>query len=156
MNHTLTGLRIILRAIQALFGVGVFSLPIIIIAEALPPAALPKYTSFMAVVSVISFAIGPLIGGAIAANSSWRWIFIIKLPLLTYDSTVKHCSYSDTSVPVGIVAFVADLIALPRAFPHHHKASNNRSHFKLASLKQLDVIGGFCFLGGAMFIVIAL
>ena len=51
---------------------------------------------------------------------------------------------------------MADLIALPRAFPHHHLIGNNRSHFVLASLKKLDGIGGFCFLGGAMFIVIAL
>ena len=85
----LAGLRIVLRAIQGLFGAGIFSLSIIIIAGAVPPSALPKYTSFMAVVSVISFAFGPIIGGAIAADSTRRWIFIMKSALHASNSVIS-------------------------------------------------------------------
>lgn len=48
------------------------------IAEAVSPAEYPKYVAMVSVMYVLSYALGPLIGGAIAAHTTWRWIFWIK------------------------------------------------------------------------------
>lgn len=50
----------------------------VILAEAIPPEQFPKYVSLVAAVTALAFAIGPLVGGAITNNTTWRWVFWIK------------------------------------------------------------------------------
>ncbi|GAP86914.1 putative MFS multidrug transporter [Rosellinia necatrix] len=96
--QTLTQL-IIFRAFQGIGGGGCFSLCTILVIELVPP---PKYTQFVSNISVVnalSLLLGPIIGGAIASGTSWRWIFIIN-------------------IPIALPALLISLYALPKDFPY--------------------------------------
>jgi len=48
----------------------------------LPPAKFGKYMAIISSVLAIASVLGPLLGGAINDNSSWRWVFLLKYVLL--------------------------------------------------------------------------
>lgn len=58
-------------------GGGTFSLSTIIITEIVPPASYPKYTANLSMAIALSLLLGPIIGGAISAGTTWRWVFLI-------------------------------------------------------------------------------
>ncbi|KAF9922173.1 hypothetical protein FBU30_007739 [Linnemannia zychae] len=72
---------IVFRAIQGLGGSGLLSIVLIIISDIFPLEERPKYQSVIWSVFGISSVIGPLLGGVFVEQASWRWCFLINLPL---------------------------------------------------------------------------
>jgi MFS family permease len=52
-----------------------------IIAFLVEPSKRPTYTGIMGFSYCIASVIGPLVGGAITSNTTWRWCFYINLPV---------------------------------------------------------------------------
>ncbi|KAI4851222.1 MFS general substrate transporter [Aureobasidium sp. EXF-8845] len=52
-----------------------------IIAFLVEPSKRPTYTGIMGFSYCVASVIGPLIGGAITSNTTWRWCFYINLPV---------------------------------------------------------------------------
>lgn len=69
---------IILRTFQGLGASGVYSVVNTIVFELVPPEKYPKYLLFLAADFAISFFSGPLLGGLINRNTTWRWVFLLK------------------------------------------------------------------------------
>ncbi|KAG0306163.1 hypothetical protein BGZ98_002871 [Dissophora globulifera] len=69
------------RAIQGLGGSGLLSIVMIIITDIFPLEERAKYQSIIWSVFGISSVIGPLIGGVFVQQVTWRWCFLINLPL---------------------------------------------------------------------------
>jgi MFS family permease len=46
--------------------------------EMIPPAKYPKYGSLLSADVALATLLGPIIGGAIADGTSWRWVFLLK------------------------------------------------------------------------------
>ncbi|DAA75275.1 TPA_exp: Uncharacterized protein A8136_2026 [Trichophyton benhamiae CBS 112371] len=69
------------RAIQGLGGAGIFSGSMVLIVEAVPLAKRPMYMGFGGATFGLSAVLGPLVGGALTSNASWRWCFLINLPI---------------------------------------------------------------------------
>ncbi|KAF9345937.1 hypothetical protein BGX26_002590 [Mortierella sp. AD094] len=72
---------IIFRAIQGLGGSGLLSIVLIIISDIFPLEERPKYQSIIWSVFGISSIVGPLLGGVFVQQVTWRWCFLINLPL---------------------------------------------------------------------------
>ena len=69
------------RAIAGLGAAGIFSGSLIIIAHSVSLEKRPVYTSIVTGMYGIASVAGPLMGGALTDNVSWRWCFYINLPI---------------------------------------------------------------------------
>ncbi len=69
------------RGLQGVGGGGLFSLSFAIIGDVVAPRERGRYVGFITSIFTVTSVIGPLIGGFIVDNTSWRWIFLINLPL---------------------------------------------------------------------------
>ena len=69
------------RAIQGLGGGGLLVSAQAAIGDVVPPRERGKWTGLFGAVFGISSIAGPLIGGFLTTNASWRWIFYVNLPL---------------------------------------------------------------------------
>ncbi|KAF9929857.1 hypothetical protein BGZ67_006116 [Mortierella alpina] len=106
---------IVFRAIQGLGGAGLLSIVLIIISDIFPLEERPKYQSIIWSVFGISSVVGPLLGGVFVQQSTWRWCFLINLPL-------------------GVVTIVSVLLFLRLPF--------ERQELKM-QLARIDYLGTF-------------
>ncbi len=68
------------RILQGLGGGGLIVTAMAVIGDVVPPRERGRYQGFFGGVFGLSTVLGPLIGGFIVGNASWRWIFLINLP----------------------------------------------------------------------------
>ncbi|CAI7604174.1 unnamed protein product [Penicillium pancosmium] len=138
----LGGIGIIFRAFQGLGGAGVYSLTLFSFVRIVPYKHFDKVSSLAGGISSLGLVLGPLLGGAIANNGSWRWVFLYN-------------------VPAGIISWVFILFALPIHFPHSSPdhAAGLESQFWLATkdfFRRVDILGSFLTLTSCSFIIAAL
>jgi EmrB/QacA subfamily drug resistance transporter len=69
------------RAIQGLGGGGLMVSAQAAIGDVVPPRERGKWTGLFGAVFGVSSVAGPLIGGFLTSNVSWRWIFYVNVPL---------------------------------------------------------------------------
>ncbi|KAK4247551.1 major facilitator superfamily domain-containing protein [Corynascus novoguineensis] len=69
------------RAVQGLGLGGVLSGSIILVTENAPLRKRPIFFGVLMACMNIGAIIGPLIGGALTSNASWRWCFLINIPI---------------------------------------------------------------------------
>jgi EmrB/QacA subfamily drug resistance transporter len=86
---------VIFRAVQGVGAGGLFPLTLAMVGMIVPPRDRGRYQGLIGSVFAGASIIGPLIGGFIVDNASWRWIFYVNLP-------------------VGGLALVVILVTMPR------------------------------------------
>jgi EmrB/QacA subfamily drug resistance transporter len=69
------------RGLQGLGGGGLFVTTMAVIGDIFSPRERGRYQGYFGAVFAVSTVIGPLLGGIIVQDFSWRWIFYINLPL---------------------------------------------------------------------------
>src|SRR3984893_2666642 len=74
-------LLILFRVIQGAGGGGLAPSEQAILADTFPPKQLGQAFALYGVAVVMAPAIGPLLGGWITDNFTWRWIFLINVPV---------------------------------------------------------------------------
>lgn len=72
---------ILFRAIQGIGGGGLMAIAFAIMGDVIPARERGRYTGYFGAVWGVSSLAGPLLGGFITDNFSWRWIFYINLPI---------------------------------------------------------------------------
>jgi len=93
---------VVFRAIQGVGAGGLFPLTLAMVAMIVPPRDRGRYQGLIGSVFAGASIIGPLVGGFIVDNASWRWIFFVN-------------------VPVGIAAMAVIAVTMPkRAYRQEH------------------------------------
>jgi EmrB/QacA subfamily drug resistance transporter len=72
---------IIFRGVQGLGGGGLFAVALSIVGDVIPPRDRGRYQGYFGGVFGIASVIGPLIGGFLVDEASWRWVFYVNLPI---------------------------------------------------------------------------
>ena len=77
MNWLIAG-----RAMQGLGGGGLMSLSMALIGDMVPPRQRARFQGYFAALFTGAHVCGPMIGGLVVANVSWRWLFVGYIPLV--------------------------------------------------------------------------
>src|ERR1700759_5199519 len=72
---------IVFRLAQGFFGGGLAPHPQSIIVDTFPPARRGAAFGVTAIATIVAPVLGPTLGGYIADQASWRWIFFINIPV---------------------------------------------------------------------------
>lgn len=72
---------IVFRSIQGLGGGGIWGLTFAVVGDIVPPRERGRYFGLFTSVWAVSSVAGPLLGGFMVDHVSWRWIFLVNLPL---------------------------------------------------------------------------
>jgi EmrB/QacA subfamily drug resistance transporter len=93
------GELIAFRALQGLGAGGLMVGVLAVIGELIPPLERSKYMGLMMAVMPVAMIGGPLAGGFITDNFSWRWAFYVNLPLGAVALVV--CWFTLAKLPRG-------------------------------------------------------
>lgn len=72
---------IVFRALQGFFGGGLQTNQQAIILDTFPPERRSAALSITAVATIIAPVLGPTLGGWLTYNYSWRWVFLVNIPV---------------------------------------------------------------------------
>jgi EmrB/QacA subfamily drug resistance transporter len=75
------GMLIAARAIQGLGAGALIPLAIITIGDLVPPSERGRWQGLTGAVIGVASVLGPFTGGWIVDNASWRWVFLVSLPV---------------------------------------------------------------------------
>jgi len=115
---TSLGMLVAARVLQGLGGGGLMVMAQSLIGELVPPRERARFQAYFATNFTLANVGGPLIGGLVVHHASWRWLFLINLPLcaiagwrllrLPRGSGNRQVMLAD---PLGALAFAAAVSA---------------------------------------------
>jgi EmrB/QacA subfamily drug resistance transporter len=97
---------IIFRGVQGLGAGGLFSLALSIVGDVIPPRDRGRYQGYFGAVFGLSSIVGPLTGGFLVDEASWRWVFYVNLPIgvvaLGVIARVLHSDHRRRSARIDV------------------------------------------------------
>lgn len=78
------------RVLQGLGGGGLMTLSQALIGEVVSPAQRARNQGWFAIIFTLASVLGPVVGGVVVEHASWRWLFIVNVPLCAYAAWRLH------------------------------------------------------------------
>lgn len=75
---------VLARVLQGLGGGGLMVMAQALIGELVPPRERPRFQAYFASIFTLSSVGGPVLGGLVVSQFSWRWLFAANLPLIAF------------------------------------------------------------------------
>ena len=114
------GVLVLARAVQGIGSGGIQAMSFVVIADIVSPRERGRYVGAFTSIWAFTSVLGPLVGGVIVDNFSWRWIFLANLPFgilaiamiqkYLHLPTVRRDTKIDTQGAFLLTAGVASLI----------------------------------------------
>jgi EmrB/QacA subfamily drug resistance transporter len=92
---------IVFRGAQGIAGGVLTSTVFTVVSQIFPPAERARYQGIFSAVFGLASIVGPLIGGYLTDNLSWRWVFYVNLPIGLVALTVLWLSFPNIR-PTGV------------------------------------------------------
>src|SRR4051794_6514843 len=70
-----------LRMVQGAAAGGLMTLAMAAVGDLVAPRERGRYQGYIAAVFAVATVVGPLIGGVLVEQASWRWVFLVNLPV---------------------------------------------------------------------------
>ncbi|KAM0803962.1 drug resistance transporter EmrB/QacA subfamily [Usnea florida] len=129
---------VVFRAFQGIGGGGIYTLVFVISLQMVPKERFAALSGILSSAYGFSATLGPLLGGLISGNTTWRWVFLLN-------------------VPPGFVVLVMIFLALPAGFPYRsEKSAKILQSFNMAGVRSIDFLGAFLVLAASILFVSAL
>jgi EmrB/QacA subfamily drug resistance transporter len=122
---------VIFRAVQGIGAGGLFPLSLAVIGNIVPPRDRGRWQGLIGAVFAASSILGPAVGGFIVDHASWRWVFLVNLPVggiaLVVISTTMPRRAPQTAHPIdwlgagvlaaGVAALLMGLVWGGKSYP---------------------------------------
>ena len=72
---------IVLRAVQGAAAGGLMTLAMAAVGDLVAPRERGRYQGYIAATFAVATIVGPLLGGVLVDHASWRWVFLVNLPI---------------------------------------------------------------------------
>src|SRR3954462_4604730 len=72
---------IVLRLVQGSAAGGLMALAMATVGDLVSPRERGRYQGYIAATFAAATVVGPLLGGALVESASWRWVFLVTLPV---------------------------------------------------------------------------
>src|SRR5262245_52057989 len=72
---------IVLRFVQGAAAGGLMTLAMAAVGDLVAPRERGRYQGYIAATFAVATVVGPLIGGLLTEGASWRWVFVVNVPL---------------------------------------------------------------------------
>ena len=72
---------IVTRVAQGVAAGGLMTLAMAVVGDLVAPRERGRYQGYIAATFAVATIVGPLIGGVLVESASWRWVFLVNLPL---------------------------------------------------------------------------
>ena len=72
---------IVLRLVQGSAAGGLMALAMATVGDLVSPRERGRYQGYIAATFAAATVVGPLLGGALVESASWRWVFLVNLPV---------------------------------------------------------------------------
>ncbi|KAH9225158.1 hypothetical protein K456DRAFT_1852812 [Colletotrichum gloeosporioides 23] len=130
ISHSI-GLMLVGRSFQGVGGAGIIVLCLLIFTDIVPLRFRPTWYGLVQAAWALGNCVGPILGGVIAQNTTWRWVFYIMFPF---------CAAGLVLVP-----WLVNLVSIdPPA-----DAMSER-------LRKMDWLGNALFIGSATLLLVAI
>lgn len=91
----------ILRVVQGVGAAMIMPVALALVTNATDAAVRPRVLGLMFGLANIGTALGPIVGGGLAASAGWRWVFFINVPIAALAFLLGARTLTDSRDPEG-------------------------------------------------------
>ncbi|MEI6363901.1 MAG: MFS transporter [Actinomycetes bacterium] len=101
-----------MRVLQGVGGAMILPVSLALVTNATDAAVRPRVLGMLFGIANIGTAVGPLVGGGLAATAGWRWVFFVNVPIAVVAFVMGARTLKDSRDPAGHTVREVDWIGL--------------------------------------------